>query len=358
MRNGFRIDLWLLAPVFVLIVISLTTLFSIDTLYFRNQSISLVVAIFAFLIFARIDIDFLKSLKVPIYIVSIILLGIVLVMGIEARGAVRWIEIFGIRLQFSEILKPFLAISFAAFLSDISRSSFRSFLFSFLYLLPIVLLVYFQPDLGSALIFGFTGVFTLFVIGFPFLWFVFLFLPFVFLMPFFWSNLHDYQRQRVLTFLDPQSDPLGTSYNGVQAIIAIGSGLFLGKGLFEGTQSVLRFLPERQTDFIFATIAEGLGFIGAFIVIIAFVFFGFRLFKIYKNSSDIFSKIFVSLTFGFFMIQGLINIAMNMGLLPIVGITLPFVSFGGSSLLSSFIFLGLLSQISASQDTKSTLEIR
>lgn len=358
MKSYFKLDWWLLAPVFILIIISLTTLLSVNFAYFKSQIISLVVAFIAFIFFSRFNLDFFKQFIKPIYFISLILLAIIFVIGIESRGAVRWIEIFGGRIQFSELLKRFLAICFATFLAESGYSKSKSFFLSLLFLVPIVLLIVLQPDLGSGLIYVFVGLFVLLVTGYPLYLFGLAFLPVLIGAPFIWTMLHDYQRQRILTFIHPASDPLGTSYNSIQAIIAVGSGTFWGRGWFQGTQSSLKFLPERHTDFIFATLSEGIGFIGAAVVVLAFIFLCYRVYIIFKNSEDQFSKIFAACCFGFFLIQGFVNIGMNIGFLPIVGVTLPFVSFGGNSLLSNFIFLGILTGISFNQRREHVLEIR
>jgi rod shape determining protein RodA len=358
MKSYFRIDWLLLAPVMVLVTISLITIFSISPDLFRSQLFTLCVSLVAFLFFSRINIDFLKQMTVPIYFISLILLAILFIIGIESRGAVRWIDIFGVRLQFSEVLKPFLAIAFATFLTNGWYGRRKTFWMTLVLLLPVVLLITLQPDLGSGLIYAFVAGFALLVAGYPLLWFGLLMLPVVIASPFVWMILHDYQKQRVMTFLNPTADPLGTSYNSIQAIIAVGSGTFFGKGWLQGTQSTLRFLPEKHTDFIFATISEGLGFVGATFLVLTFAFLCYRIYVIYQNSHDRFTKIFAVCVFGFFLIQGFVNIGMNVGYLPIVGVTLPFVSFGGSSLLSNFIFLGLLSGMSIDQKKKHVLEIR
>jgi rod shape determining protein RodA len=329
-----------------------------NPVFFRSQLISLVVAGVAFFFFSQVNIEFLKQIRLPIYVVSILVLGIVLVLGIESRGAVRWVDIFGIRLQFSEILKPFLAIAFASYLSDQTTPSKKTFFFTLAFLLSIVVLIALQPDLGTGLMYAGVGILALLVAGFPLWWFGLALLPFVVFSPLLWTMLHEYQQRRILTFLSPTTDPLGASYNGIQAIIAVGSGAFFGKGFAEGTQSGLKFLPERHTDFIFASLAEGLGFFGAIIVIVSFLFLLYRIYRIFQNSEDVFCKIFTVCGFGFLLIQFFVNIGMNIGYLPIVGVTLPFVSFGGSSLLSSFIFLGILSAMSVSQKNKHVLEIR
>jgi rod shape determining protein RodA len=357
MNSRLQVDPWFFIPVLILTVISLITLFSIDALYFRNQLMTLIVSVTGYMIFSKINIDFLRGLKVPIYMASVLLLLLVFFAGVEARGASRWFEIFGIRLQFSEILKPFFAIALASEIAESNRG-FRSFLKITILMIPIVILITLQPDLGSGLLYAGAGLFALLVMGFSLSWFIIVSLPFIFSAPFFWRSLHDYQRQRILTFIDKGGDPLGTSYNAIQAIIAIGSGSFFGKGISEGTQSVLRFLPERQTDFIFATIAEALGFFGASIVIIALFFILYRIFILFNHEQETFGKAFLAITFGFIFIQTFVNIAMNLGLLPIVGITLPFVSFGGSSLLSNFIFIGLMASFSLNNTKNKVLEIR
>ncbi|HZE87580.1 MAG TPA: FtsW/RodA/SpoVE family cell cycle protein [Methylomirabilota bacterium] len=358
MKSRFPIDWWLLIPVFILVGISLTTLFSVNITYFKTQLISFVIALLVFFFFARINIDFLKQIKTPIYISSLVLLSIIFVIGIESRGAIRWIDIGGVRLQFSEVLKPFLSVAFAVFLADSRFSPKKTFFLSILLLLPIVFLIYLQPDLGSALIYVFVAFFIFLVNGYPLRWFGLVFLPFVLISPLIWTMLHEYQRQRLLTFLHPAVDPLGTSYNSIQAVIAIGSGTFIGQGWFQGTQSSLRFLPERHTDFIFATLAEGIGFVGATLVIVTFAFLCYRVYLIFKNADDRFTKTLAGCCFAFFLIQGFVNIGMNVGYLPIVGVTLPFVSFGGNSLISNFIFLGILSSLSTSQKNKHVLEIK
>ena len=358
MKSLLRIDWVLLVPVGILVTISLVTLFSLDVRFFINQFISLGVAFVAFIIFSQLNIDFLRKYSLHIYIASIALLLVTLVIGIESRGSMRWIDIFGVRLQLSELIKPFLAVAFAHYVAKQAYPTFKSFISVILLLTPVFALTELQPDLGSATLFGMVAMLGLFVAGYSLRWFVLLATPVILAAPLIWMRLYDYQKQRILTFLNPQADPLGVSYNSIQALIAVGSGSFLGKGLSEGTQSGLRFLPERQTDFIFATIAEGLGLIGALIIIGALFFLCFRIYKTFADSKDRFIKLFATVSIGFFMIPGFVNIGMNIGIVPIVGVTLPFVSFGGSSLLSNFIFLGILSSLHVSQRHKNVLEIK
>mgnify|MGYP001599866712 CR=1 FL=1 len=353
----FDIDWGLMAPVIVLVTLSLTTLFSIDFSLFKNQLLYFIIGIFAFLFFSQTNYKTVKLYSVPIYIISIVLLLIVLVIGIESRGAVRWLELFGFRIQFSEILKPFLAISFSSYLSSKNNYSLKTIFLATCFLIPIVVLVFLQPDLGNALIYFMVVVLTFIIFGFP-LRFFFTGAILVFaLFPLLWKFMHTYQQNRILTFLNP-NDPLGLSYNAIQSVIAVGSGMLFGRGLGLGTQSGLRFLPERNTDFIFATLSEELGIIGATLVIIAFAFLLYRIFIIFLNQEDLFCKLFAIAAFSLIFFQFFVNIGMNIGILPIVGITLPFLSYGGSSLLSNFILLGILSAMNSGGTSHKVLEIK
>ncbi len=342
LRYLSSIDFILIAAVLVLIAFSLVTILSVDPTLFKSQLLFFIISFCVFLFFTQFNSSVLKYYSVPIYVASLIILTAVLVLGIESRGSVRWFELFGFRIQFSEILKPFLALAFASYLSNLSSYSFKSFLISGILVAPIFLLIFLQPDLGNALIYAGVVVSALLIYGFPFRWFFMGIVIWLSSLPLFWLVLHDYQRNRLLTFINPSRDPLGTSYNAIQAVIAVGSGMMTGRGFGQGTQAGLRFLPERHTDFIFATLSEQLGFIGSAIVIVAFAVVFYRLFQIIINSDDKFTKLFSLLVFLTIFVHFFINIGMNLGIVPIVGVTLPFVSYGGSSLLSNFILLGLL----------------
>lgn len=357
-KNISGIDWSIILPVFILVLISLVTLFSLNVVLFKSQLIFLIFSVFAFIFFSQTNYKILRIYAKPIYIISLIIFTLILFLGIESRGAVRWIDFFGFRFQFSEILKPFLAISFTTYLIETKQQDFKSLINIFLLLAPIVFLIFFQPDLGTTLLYVGVVLATVIYKGFPFKYFIGLLLPVLIFIPIVWNFLHDYQKQRLLTFLDPAKDPLGTSYNVIQSIIAVGSGMLMGKGLGQGTQSGLRFLPERHTDFIFATISEQLGFVGSLIIIICFGFFLYKIYTIFLNSNDDFSKTFSAIVFFSFLIQTFVNIGMNVGIVPIVGVTLPFVSYGGSSLLSSFIFLGFLFSIKKASKDNDVLEIR
>lgn len=352
------VDLALVIPVCVLVLLSLVTLFSLNIIFLKGQLVLFIASFLIFLFLSQTNYKILKIYTKPIYIFSLFALLLVLILGIESRGAVRWVELFGFRLQFSEVLKPFLAISLAGYLSNIRNLDFKNFLSVFVFLSPIAGLIFFQPDLGNAIIYGLIVLLTLIYLGFPYKFFGLIFLPVILVAPIFWGFLHDYQKQRLLTFINPSSDPLGTSYNVIQSIIAVGSGMIMGQGIGQGSQSSLRFLPERQTDFIFATISEQLGLIGVIIILVCFGFLLYRILQIFLNTNDRFCKVFCVITFFTFLVQLFVNIGMNVGILPIVGVTLPFVSYGGSSLLSNFIFLAILNSIEKSAKDNKVLEIR
>lgn len=351
------IDVPLLFPVMVLLFLGLTTLFSINVEYFRSQLFFVVVSIFVFIFFANSNVKAFRYYSFITYCVSFLLLFIILIIGQETRGAVRWIEFFGIRVQFSEILKPFFALSFAGFVGSKEKHDGVLMLKLLLFALPVGLFIFWQPDLGNTLIYAGVLIAAMIAVGFPLRWFLAGLVCLAIVSPLLWGFLHDYQRQRVLTFVNPNSDPLGTSYNSVQSIVAVGSGMFFGKGLGEGTQSGLRFLPERHTDFIFASISEVFGFVGALIVIAAFLFLLYRIFVLFSEIDDTVSRAFVAVAFFLILIQAFVNIGMNVGLLPIVGVTLPFVSYGGSSMLSNFIVLGMLSSVLRDVQKQKVLEI-
>lgn len=354
----FSVDWMLFGPVFVLIVISLATLFSINTNYFINQTIYIFMSLVVFFVLSHSHYRTLEQYGSIIYIAALVVFVFVLFLGFESRGAVRWVDIFGFRIQFSEIFKPLLLISLAGFLKDAKRTSFTSLLTSFVLLIPVFFLIFKQPDLGSALLYTVTFIATVMVFGYPLRWFIAGFLAVGALVPVFWSLLQGYQKDRVTAFLRPESDPLGMSYNAMQALIAVGSGAFFGKGLGQGTQSVLRFLPERHTDFMFATITESFGFFGGTIILVCFAVLLYRIYVLSGMVDDPFRKIFCIGAFFLLLSQFFVNVGMNIGLLPIVGVTLPFVSYGGSSVMSSFMLLGLLSSFSFELKDRPVLEIR
>jgi rod shape determining protein RodA len=359
MKNLLQnIDWRLGIPALILTLLGLVTIYSISPILFSSQFVGFVLSIFAFFVFSQLNYRSLAPWYVIIYILSIITLAIVLLVGIESKGAVRWLEVFGVRLQLSETFKPFLAIAMSAFLIRAGTPTVKTFFKVFLLLLPVALLINFQPDLGNAMIYAIVVVLTLITYGFPLLWFFLSAIPLLIASPILWQFLRPYQKNRILTFISPGSDPLGTSYNAIQAMIAVGSGMFFGRGLGQGTQSVLRFLPERHTDFIFATFTEAFGFVGAGLIVVCFTILAWRMFEIFQRTEDPFGRIFTAAAFYLILVQFFVNVGMNVGIVPIVGVTLPFMSFGSNSLIANAILLGLVSSVSSTHKSREVLEIK
>lgn len=352
-----RIDFFLLLPAIILVGVSLTTLYSIDIILFRQQLSAFVVGLIIYFVFLSVDIGFIRNFSKQIYIGMLLALIFLFLIGIEVKGAVRWIDIFGVRLQFSELFKPFFVIVLANYLTGDESHSLGKFITSILLLFPVFFLVLRQPDLGNAIIYLLATICMLIVYGFPWRYFLGLGILTAIPMPVFFSFLHDYQRERIYSFFNSTSDPFGSSYNAIQSLISVGSGGFFGKGFGQATQSILRFLPERHTDFIFATISESLGFVGGLVVLGLFVFLLWHIYRIALSARDQFAYLvalglfFVLLTHVFF------NVGMNLGILPIVGITLPLVSYGGSSLLTNFMVLSILSSIRSEEKKTGLFEI-
>ncbi len=295
----------------------------------------------------------------PVGYVGSILFLLLSYLGPSIRGAQRWMMIGSVQLQPSELVKPFLILAFARFMTQYSPRNLRFiFIHVVLFLIPFFL-VFKQPDLGSSLVYGGFWVSMLLGAGFSMGMFVGavslggIFLPFV------WHLLAQYQRVRISTFLNPGLDPAGAGYNALQSMIAVGSGQLFGRGLGRGTQSHLRFLPEFHTDFIFATLVEELGFVGG---ILLFFGYGLLLWRIIVPLlrgvvTDVFPFVYSVGLFAMLLTQIAINAGMNMGLIPITGITLPFISSGGSSLLSLAISFGFLWALQRSSDARSAIAI-
>jgi rod shape determining protein RodA len=277
------------------------------------------------------------------YVVANILL-LLSYLGPNIRGATRWIMIGGAQLQPSEVAKPLLLLAFSYFIAKYSPRKLKNLpLHLILFLIPFVL-VFKQPDLGSSLVYGSFWVAMLLAGGLPIILIVIVGALGALFLPAGWSVLLPYQRDRILTFLNPALDPKGAGYNALQAMIAVGSGQLIGRGLGRGTQSQLRFLPEHHTDFIFATLVEELGFIGGLLLFVLYVLLLLRIIWPFLRGAHQEVKVF-AFSLGLFAMlfsQIFINTGMNMGLIPITGITLPFVSYGGSSILALAISFGFL----------------
>jgi len=354
----FSLDLQLAIATAFIILTGLLLHQSFSTQSFYQQLAHLSFGLLLFLIITKIDLNLLAPFKTHLYLTVIGLLLITLLVGRATHGSVRWLTLGSwLNFQPSEIAKILLTFSFAATLTHTDLASVKSMLkIGLVYSLPIVL-VFIQPDLSSGLIIMVILFSMAFAAGIRFIYQ----LSFAFLgtasSPLIWKLLKDYQKHRILTFLDPFSDPLGKGYNSIQAIIAVGSGQLLGRGLGHGTQSKLRFLPEHQTDFVFASLAEEIGLVGSLLLIFAYTWLILRLYQLSEQSSTKFGY-YVSIGLStMFAVQTIINIGMNLGILPVTGVTLPLLSAGGSSLVTSLVALGIINKLACSNHSHPGIEI-
>ncbi|MDD5342637.1 MAG: rod shape-determining protein RodA [Patescibacteria group bacterium] len=314
---------------------------------FWKQCLFVLIGLILMLGVSSVDYRSFRSYANIFYVIGFLLLGVVLIFGTQIRGTTGWIYIFGFSFQPVELVKLFLIIMLARYFSRPGENVHRPkhIMISGLIALVYIIMVFLQPDFGSALIYFLIWVTLIFLLNIKRSYIITILLIILIIGSIGWLGLKDYQKERLATFVNPNRDTLKTGYNITQSIISIGSGKIWGRGLGSGSQSQLKFLPEQQNDFIFAVIAEELGFVGASLVIIFFGVLFYRLLKIARSSPDDFSLFSVSGIIIMIYLQMLVNISMNMGLVPVVGIPLPFVSAGGSSLITNFIALGFIQSI-------------
>ncbi|MDF1497748.1 MAG: rod shape-determining protein RodA [Patescibacteria group bacterium] len=350
-----KIDKTLFFAVVILICVGLIIILStsysssgIDFLNFKKQIIFSVIGIVLMFIISLFDYRALKNYTGILYILAFFILVAVLFSGLLIRGASSWFSFGFINFQPSEFVKIIVIIILAKYLSKTKDyvSDIKRLVVSGIYISLPVLLILFQPDFGSALVIMFIWFSMIFISGINRKYMISVILLGGVLFTTGWLYVfRDYQKDRILTFVNPQSDPHGAGYNVIQSIIAIGSGNIWGKGLGHGSQSQLNFLPEKHTDFIFAVIAEEMGFIGIVFVISLFGIIFYRLFKIVNESQDNFGKLIVLGSAFMLMFHFFVNTGMNMGIMPITGIPLPFISYGGSSLVGFLIVIGLVQSV-------------
>lgn len=284
------------------------------------------------------------ALAYPTYAIALALLVLVPVFGATQMGARRWINLGALSIQPSEIMKIGLLLSLARYYHTLAAdrvSDLRNLLLPLAMIGLPMLLVLRQPDLGTAALFAIVGLGVMFLAGVRPAYFFGAAVVCAAAAPLIWSRLHDYQKKRVFTFLDPNADPLGAGYHIIQAKIALGSGGLYGKGFLAGTQSKLDFLPEKQTDFIFTTFAEEAGFVGAVLLLVAYAVLIFLLLSMAMRAGSVFARLVgagVALTLAIYVV---INVGMTTGLVPVVGVPLPLVSYGGTAMTTTMIAIGL-----------------
>jgi len=281
----------------------------------------------------------------PLFVVSLLLLALVPLIGDVHMCARRWLLLGSLRLQPSELIKWSLMLLLVHWFSSRSADHWRTLLPALLACLIPVLLIVKQPDLGTALIILMESTALVIVSGFPWRWLIAAALSSPIFMALLWHSMHHYQKNRVLTFLNPNSDPLGAGYHVIQSVIAIGSGGLLGKGLLHGTQDRLHFLPEQHTDFIFSVLAEEGGLLAASVLLLLFAMLIVRIFVIATAAHSRFGALFSLGVAAMFTIYTFVNIGMVSGLLPVVGVPLPFISYGGSALVTMLAAIGLVMRV-------------
>jgi len=354
--NVFKqVDWLLLVAVFLLICFGLSSLYSLGlsqepknfTLLNKQITFS-IIGFLLLLIFILFDYRWWQFLGSWFFLISVILLVLVLFIGQNVKGTTGWFVWNNFSFQPIELAKlsiiVFLARCFSKWTYD--KYQIKLWLKSLIIILPICVLTALQPDIGSMSVIVLIWLGMLWLAGIKRKHLIIFLVIIVIITSFSWALLlRDYQKARILTFLNPQLDPLGIGYNTQQSLIAIGSGGLTGRGLGLGTQSQLHFLPVSEADFIFSALAEELGFIGIIVIFILYFIIFYRLFKIMKHAKDDFG---LFLTFGFslmFFIQLIINIGMAIGILPVTGLPLPFVSYGGSFLIISLIAIGIIQSV-------------
>jgi rod shape determining protein RodA len=344
-----HIDFPLLLITAAIMAVGLGTVYSAtydSTHRMMSQAANMGIAMVAMWVISRIPPQKLMSFAIPLYIVGIILLIAVFLFGIKVNGARRWLSIGFTRVQPSEIMKIAMPLMLAWYFHKYEATlKLKHYGIAALLLLVPFGLVAKQPDLGTALLIGAAGFYVIFFAGLPWKIIVGLIAAAGAAAPVLWNMLHDYQQKRILTLIDPTTDPLGSGYHIIQATIAIGSGGAFGKGFLNGTQTHLEFIPEKHTDFIFAVYSEEWGLLGNATLLFLYTLLIGRGLMIASAAPTTFSRLLAgAITLGFFT-YAFINMGMVSGILPVVGVPLPFMSYGGTALVTLFLGIGMLMSI-------------
>ena len=319
---------------------------------FTRGLIWVALAIVAFILAAAFDYRWLKTFAWPLYFVNLGLLVLSLAIGTGVGGSSRWISIFGMQFQFSELAKVLMAVVLANWMTSRTdhTGSLLTILGAVILLTPAIVLVAMQPDLGTSLVFAAMLVGTLFVSGASLRWMAVLGASAIAAIPFAWAYLlRDYQKQRLISFLDPTADPQGSGFHVLQSMLAVSSGGAFGRGLTNGAGSAAATLPVQSTDFVFAILAEELGLLGALVVFVLFAALIWRVLLAAWRSEDPFGLSFAAAIASMLLFQVLVNVGMTVGIMPVTGIPLPFITHGGASLISIALGLGVLQSINLRQ---------
>ena len=340
------IDPILVFSLLTILIFGLFVLFSASgqtVVMVMKQSIYVAIGLFLMFFISRLDQSVYKSFLMHLFWLGLILLSWVLLFPAEGYKTDRWIDLGFISFQPSEVIRLLLPLAAASYLTrNQKRNTIKDWLVVLVAILSSSFLIFKQPDLGTALIVLASGCIPVFLAGFPLLILIILIMVVIISSPFLWASLTPYMQQRIITLFNPESDLLGAGWNISQSKTAIGSGGFWGKGYLNGTQSQLDFIPESHSDFIFSVIGEEFGFLGIFLLLMLYGIILYRVFKIALNSSTEFSRL-AATSIGFiFLIYIWINVSMTVGTLPVVGVPLPLISQGGTSILIHLVAFGFV----------------
>ncbi len=344
--SKFLIDPILVFSLLTILIFGLFVLFSASgqtVVMVMKQSIYVAIGLFLMFFISRLDQSVYKSFLMHLFWLGLILLSWVLLFPAEGYKTDRWIDLGFISFQPSEVIRLLLPLAAASYLTrNQKRNTIKDWLVVLVAILSSSFLIFKQPDLGTALIVLASGCIPVFLAGFPLLILIILIMVVIISSPFLWASLTPYMQQRIITLFNPESDLLGAGWNISQSKTAIGSGGFWGKGYLNGTQSQLDFIPESHSDFIFSVIGEEFGFLGIFLLLMLYGIILYRVFKIALNSSTEFSRL-AATSIGFiFLIYIWINVSMTVGTLPVVGVPLPLISQGGTSILIHLVAFGFV----------------
>jgi len=344
----------LLLCIYGIIMIRSATLSFNSTRNVKVQIVSTILGFIGILILVLMDYQLIGKLYIPIYVISVLMLIAVIIFGTgeESWGARSWLDLGFFSFQPSEISKVGIII-FLAKLIDNKKNQINE-PFTLLKILTLagipILLILMQPDLGTAIVFVFFIAVMLFVAGLDLRYFGYACLAGIISLPIIWLNLEDYQKNRIISFINPETDLSNSGYQAMQSKIAIGSGKVFGRGLFQGVQTQYNYIPEKQTDFIFAVVGEELGFIGGVALILLYFILLYRLIKIAKNCQDTFGSMMIIGFTAMFFVHIWENIGMTIGLMPITGIPLPFMSYGGTFQLINLLCIGIALSVSVHKE--------
>ena len=344
-----RLDIWLILCILLLGCVGTVAMYSSDggefSYYTKNHIIRFTVFFLMMLFFSFLRIKFWHSLGYFFYFVVVLLLIYASLYGITASGSQRWIDLYFVNLQPSELMKIAIIVCFAKYYHRMQINNvnkFRNLIIPIIVLIIPIVLVLAQPDLGTSILIALSGLLVIWLSGVNIKYFIYSTLVLIISAPFVISFLKPYQKLRILSFFNPDRDPLGAGYQIIQSKIAVGSGGLSGKGFLKGTQSYLEFLPEKHTDFIFTLFSEEFGFFGSLLLLLIYSIMIYRIIRIGSLTRSFFSKLYC---YGFgsaIFVYVVVNMCMVLGLLPIVGSPLPIMSYGGSSMLATMIGISIV----------------